>query len=554
MKTQNRKVEVKILIGVFFLFIWGGCSNQVSYDRNKDLYDEIDREINKSSQYEAEKERRIENLKKRIRSENNEERKRELTDWLITEYEAYKSDSALHYININLNNPNVREDKRLETELLIKKADVAAHAGLFQEATEILEGINRQYLDSALFENYYSAYSGLYQYQSEYVTDSEYALNHGRLRELYIDSVSQVSGPNSINYVITHAASESRNGNFKEAEDLLLGNINKYKRGDRTYSILSSILADIYKQQGDKNNYIKFIGESVISDIQGAVKENMAIRALATECFEEGDFERAEKYLRQSFADANFYSARMRNAQSSRILPVVGEAYSSQQKSLNHKLRLLVIFISILAFCFIIVAIFSIFQLKKIRRINSKTRTMLNEVSELSEQLGRVNEELRNTNNKLQDSNRLKGEYAVLFMEYCSLAISSLQQFQQSLKVTAAQGNFQSLVKKINSMTFENQTLAEFYSKFDEAILNLYPSFIEDFNSLLLPEYRVEIKDKDSLNTELRVYALIKLGITDSEKIAKFLRCSISTVYTYRSKTKKKAIDPETFEKSFENL
>lgn len=518
------------------------------------LYSEIDAEIEKVPIYDAEKDKKINSLKRRIAEEKNEASRRELTDWLILEYESFVSDSALFYINRNLENPEVKENPELRTRLLIKKADVAAHAGLFGEASEILDNINRESLDSTLLENYYSSYCDLYQYQSEYATDSEYAKEHERLRELYIDSVSMVASPTSINYLINFAAKKAREGDVEDALRILHSNLDKYTSGERNYSILASILADIYKRKGDDDNYHKYLSLSVISDLRGAVKENMAIRALATECYEEGDIERANRYLRQSFADANFYAARMRNAQSSRMLPIIGDAYTIQQKSLNHKLRLLVIFISILAFGFILISIFSLMQVRKIRAINRKTKGMLDEVSQLSGKLSRLNEELSKANQDLQTSNKIQSEYGVLFMEYCSLAISALQQYQQSLKVTAKQGNLQAIIKKIESPAIENKTISDFYSKFDEAILNIYPNFVDNFNALLRPEERIEIKPKEGLTTELRVFALIRMGINDSEKIAKFLRCSLTTVYTYRSKMKKRAIDPENFETAIQNL
>lgn len=538
---------------VAFTLILIGC-NDGHKSHKQQMFDDIDDAIENVAQYDQDKERKILNIKSRIKNETSPEIKKELIDWLILEYEAYNSDSTLYYINLNLENPSVKDNPYAEKALLIKKADVAAHAGLFGEASQILDNINRDLLDSTLLENYYSAYCDLYQYQSEYAIDSEYGQRHAKLRELYIDSIGLVASPSSINYVVYHAASAARNGNFQKAESMLLENLNKYQKGDRNYSILASILADIYRQKGDKKNYEKFIGHSVISDIQGAIKENMAIRALATICFEDGDLERADKYLRQSFADANFYSARMRNAQSSRMLPVIGEAYTSEQKRMNHELTLLVIFISILAFGFILISIFAFKQVKKVRAVNRKTKNMLDEVSSLSKKLSEVNQELSKANEDLQSSNAIQSQYGVLFMEYCSLAISSLQQYQQSLKVAAVQGNFEQLKKKINSANLENKTLAEFYSKFDEAILNLYPNFVEKFNALLQPEERIEVKPKEALNTELRVFALIRIGINDSEKIANFLRCSITTIYTYRSKMKKKALNPETFEQSLTQI
>ena len=514
------------------------------------MYADVDKAIERVSEYDEAKHKRIDGIKERLSIATSPDVKRQLMDWLITEYESFISDSALFYVNLNLENPEVKGNEKLKVRLQIKKADIAAHAGLFGEATEILESLPRDVLksDTALLVQYYSAYSALYQYQSEYATDSEYARNHEKLRELYIDSVSQFASPSSITYLINRAAADSRAGEYEKAEKLLLDNLGLYKSGDRNYSILASILADVYKNQGDHDAYQKYIGLSVISDLQGAVKENMAIRALATECFEEGDIERADRYLRQSFADANFYAARMRNAQSSRMLPIIGDSYNFQQKKLNHQLRLLVIFISILAFGFIVISIFALVQVKRVRAINRKTQGMLEEVSELSDRLSKVNEELSATNEKLKTSGKIQGEYGVLFMEYCSMAISALQQYQQSLKVTAVQGNLALLKKKIDSANIENQTLAEFYNKFDEAILNIYPNFVERFNQLLQPEYRVDLKPKEALTTELRVFALIRIGINDSEKIAKFLRCSISTVYTYRSKVKKRATEPDKFE------
>lgn len=533
-------------IFIFSSLLWSACTH--NNEEKITFYDSVDEEISNVYAYDLEKEKRIEDIKNNLKKETSPEMRRTLTNLLISEYEAYKSDSALFYINLNLINPVVKNNPYYKSELLIKKGDIAAHAGLFQESKEILDGIDKNLLDKRLLESYYSAYCDLYQYQAEYSTDTEYAKRNEVLREKYIDSVSNIADHSSINYVINYSAKQAREGNYKDAENLLLENLKKYKSGDRNYSILASILAYVYKEDGKNDHYHKYIAESVISDIRGAVKENMAIRALATECFEAGDLERADKYLRQSFADANFFSARMRNAQSSRMLPVIGEAYVAHQKTLNHKLRLLVIFISILAFGFIVISIIALLQVKKIKKINKKTRATLDEVSSLSEKLSQLNEELSHANKELKDSNAIKVEYGALFMEYCSMAISALQQYQQTLKVAATQGNFENLIKKINSGTIENKTLTEFYSKFDEAVLNIYPQFIDKFNALLRPEEQIRLKPKEGLNTELRIYALIKIGIDDSEKIAKFLRCSLSTVYTYRSKIKKRALHPDDFE------
>ena len=176
-------------------------------------------------------------------------------------------------------------------------------------------------------------------------------------------------------------------------------------------------------------------------------------------------------------------------------------------------------------------------------------------MSELSEKLRHVNEELARQNVELHDYNKVKEQYAGLFMEFCSSAISTLQHYQQSLRVAATKGgDKKALLNKLESSDAADQLLKNFYARFDEAILNIYPDFIERFNDLLRPEERVEPKAGELLNTELRLFALIRLGIDDSAKIANFLRCSLSTVYTYRSKTRKRALDPATFEASVKNI
>ena len=140
-------------------------------------------------------------------------------------------------------------------------------------------------------------------------------------------------------------------------------------------------------------------------------------------------------------------------------------------------------------------------------------------------------------------------------MEYCSSAISTLRSYQQSLRILAAQGaNRAVLLKKLESSEMADELLRNFYEKFDEAILNIYPSFVEKFNALLIPDYRVVLKSGELLNTELRLFALIRIGINDSTKIAHFLCCSISTVYTYRSKMRKRAIDPDNFENEVKEI
>lgn len=133
-------------------------------------------------------------------------------------------------------------------------------------------------------------------------------------------------------------------------------------------------------------------------------------------------------------------------------------------------------------------------------------------------------------------------------MDFCSVTISNLQKYHLTLRTLALQGNVKGILKKLDKGDASSETLKVFYQKFDDAILNLYPNFADKVNELLQPDGRVVLKSGERLNTELRILALMKIGLGDGEQMADFLRCSLSTVYTYRSKLKRRALNPEKFE------
>ena len=168
---------------------------------------------------------------------------------------------------------------------------------------------------------------------------------------------------------------------------------------------------------------------------------------------------------------------------------------------------------------------------EELKSANSALQASNTNLKSLSEELKEANAQLEARNIKLKEYNRIKEQYAALFMEYCSSAISSLQHYQQTLrKLTIQGGNRAALLKKLESTETADKMLKNFYNSFDEAILNIYPEFVEKFNGLLNPESQVVLKSGELLSTELRLFALIRIGIDDSAKIAEFLRCSISTV------------------------
>ena len=587
------------LVILLFILLLVSCSESQRGDvaELQQLYGLLDSEIANSGQYDNEKNQRITALKRKYDLTTDKAQRTVLIDSLIEEFNAYNADSALYYITYNLQRPAVRDIPGEYTRLLIKRADVYAHAGLFADALAAMQAIPRDSLSSSLLESYYTTYCGLYQYLSEYTSEHETALEYEKKRALYADSLGQVIDPDSFNHLVFVMSEMARNGESDKAIESLSRHLEMYPSGTRSYSILASTLAYIYKTAGFPDEYKRYITLSAISDVRGAVKENMSFREVATVMFEDGDVERANRYLKKSISDANFYSALMRNAQSSKMLPVIDEAYLAVQNDLTSRLRTMVTVSSVLSIILLVTVFLILKQIRSLRKAKDKVSLANEELSKVSEQLKYANHELKGKNDELhvmsgeikkannvlaeqngelsrlsqqlkatntelaaknvelREFNRTKEQYAGLFMEYCSSAISSLQHYQQSLRnLTVQGGNRAALLKKLESTEMADQLLKNFYVRFDEAILKIYPSFVEKFNALLNPGEQIVLKSGELLNTELRLYALIRIGIDDSAKIAGFLRCSISTIYTYRSKIRKRAINPDEFENEVRNL
>ena len=563
---------------IFILLFIVSCIGKES-DTNpelKSLYAELDSEIARSGSYEAEKEERIADLRNKLRGAADPHRRADIIDTLIGEYEAYDADSALYYVGCGLNEAKTRDDDRAEILLNIRRADILAHAGLFSDALSVIDRIPQNSLDRNVKEKYYSAYCSIYQYLSEYTSEHEPAAENERMRRLYADSLSLVAGPESFDYLVNVMTERARSGSVDETIALFEDKLKEGRPGERNYSIIASILAYLYKTNGNADEYKRYLALSAISDVKGAVKENMSFRELSTIMFEDGDIERANMYLKKSISDANFYSALMRNAQSGKLLPLIDEAYTASKDQLTSRLRMMVWISGVLSAVLLLTVVMILKQMKSLRQAKDKVSRVNEELSAMSEELKSTNSALQasNTNLKslseelkeanaqleariieLKEYNRIKEQYAALFMEYCSSAISSLQHYQQTLrKLTIQGGNRAALLKKLESTETADKMLKNFYNSFDEAILNIYPEFVEKFNGLLNPESQVVLKSGELLSTELRLFALIRIGIDDSAKIAEFLRCSISTVYTYRSKMRKRAIDPDSFEENVRNI
>lgn len=566
MQTSLR-LFASLFIPILLLTITG-CSSAPDHTDDPELralYEQLDNEINISKNYEDRKVKRIEQLRSQLGNTVSGGTRQKIAGDIVGEYESYNADSALYYAERAIDIANENGDALAIQTMRLKEADIYAHAGLFPNALGILESINSTQLPKELLDEYYSTYNLTYQYLCEYVEGSTSAQEYSAKRDLYADSLKSISAPGSFDYAVYCLSAQARSGNSEATESALRElkeNLKKYSPGDRRYSILASIISDISRYTDHPADYRRYIALSAISDIKGVIKENMSFREAANAAMTDGDVERANRYLKKSFEDANFFSARMRKDQSSKILPSIDNAYSELQKKLARQQKAFTVSICILAVILGVLAVISMRQTLRLRRANRTLNTVNGDLSRISgelrvanERLATANSSLEDSNSRLSDSNLIKEQYAGLFMESCSSTIGILQKYHNSLKVLANQSGLNTkIAKKLESTEFIDSAVKDFYLKFDEAILNIYPDFPTRVNELLIPGEELKCKSPDQLNTELRVLALIRIGITDNSKIADFLRCSITTVYTYRSKLRKRAVNPDGFEESVRRI
>lgn len=547
--NKLKLASLVILLCVLAAYV-AGC-NSAEHKKSSELdkqYKELDSELLRVARYDAMKEDRISALKKQLQNAGNRDSKMEIIDRLIGEYESFVSDSAIYYIGQNIQLASEAGNPHKVEQLKLKRVDVLSHAGLFGDAMSEMKKINKALLDSALLEEYYFVNCGLYQYMREYNTESYFNETADSMLNVYNDSLHMIAASHSLNRITYETNVLIGEGNTDRAQEILLDKMKQYGPGSHEYAILASILAYSYKREGDDVNYQKYLVQSAISDIKNSTKENMSFRELSQALFDEGDIEHAKHYLQKSFDDANMFSARMRTAQSARMLPVIDTAYDDRQEQLQRRLKWAFLTAITLAIILAVAALLILKQMRRIRKANVEIKSHNEELSKMSQQLSLTNAELAKANDSLKQSDSIKEEYARLFMQFSSLTISNLESYQQSLHNLAVKGQTKELVKKIDNNNLAEHTLKDFYNKFDEAILNIYPNFIERVNSLLQTDAQIVPKPGSKLNTELRVLALIRIGVTDSEKIAEFLRCSLTTIYTYRSKIRKRALNPDTFE------
>lgn len=523
---------------VFALLMCFVSSFVYSHNGQDSIFALLNKELNNKALYVEKKEQKINSLKELLTTKNLPLiQEYDINVKLSEEYKKYKIDSAIFYIEKNqeiarnINNKDMIDEASLHLSLLYSAS------GIYIESRQILNAINRNELSHKLLPLYFEANSQFYGHYAQ----SNNRHTYFQKNEAYRDSLLTILDPNSIKYQIAYSEKILYQGQLEIATNRLLKLIEEVSPQDPNYAIVTYLLGTVYKNKHDLEHQKLYYTMSAICDIRNAIKDNASLQSLASTYYEEGNIDQAYKLTKSAIEDAVFCNVRFRTIEISEFFTIINTAYQAKEYKQKSELKMFLIFTSILILCLVVAVIYVYKQMKRVSKIRKELYHANVKLIDLNEGMTATNGQLNRANQQLSEANHIKEEYIAHFFDLCSTYIGKLEDYRKSLNKKASNNQIEDLFKMLKSTTIVDNELEELYKKFDNIFLSLYPGFVDGFNSLLIKEEQVQLKSGELLNTELRIFALIRLGITDSVKIAGFLRYSLSTIYNYRTKARNKA-------------
>nr|WP_321333960.1 DUF6377 domain-containing protein [uncultured Bacteroides sp.] len=505
------------------------------------LLNVLDRTIAVHQIFGDQRQTRILKLKERMTDVKTLPEAYDLNMSLYKEYKAYVCDSAIHYLNKNIEVAQTMKDGFKEDESKLLLSFLLSSSGMYKEAVDMLESIDRSKLPFHFLPDYYSCFDHAYGELSFYTQDKKSSVVYRKISDTYKDSLYNVLNHDTDLFLSMRETAFRDNRQFAEALHINDLRLSKAVFGTPEYALITFHRALAFQENGDVEKEKKYLALSAISDIHSAITDHASLWMLAQLLYESGDVERSYRYIRFSWDETNFYNARLRSLQSAGILSLIDKTYQAMVEKQNRQLENYLMLISALVLMLIVALGYIYRQMKKLSVARNHLQAANGQLKQLNDELQEMNLCLQSTNLDLSESNQIKEEYIGRFIKLCSTYIDRLDAYRRMVSKKISGGQAGELLKMARSQEALDLELKELYDNFDSAFLQLFPDFVKKFNQLLEEEGHILPKKGELLNTELRIFALIRLGIDDSSQIAEFLRYSVNTIYNYRAKVKNKA-------------
>ena len=529
-------------------------------EENRKLLHSLDSLLEQQDLFVRVKEERIKQLKMQYSRVKDVKELYAMNRMVYLEYRVYDADSALHYINKNIQLAQQTDNRTWEVVSLLEQSFVLTSSGLLTEALKAVSDIRPEELPQNLRSEYFgrlcTLYSRLRDYSSENFQLSEY---YNDLQKAFRDSVYLTATPDELRYWNCRAWLYLGTPEIEPVKQAFEENKQTLSNDSRKYSIATYNLSAIYRSENNESKYLENLILSAMADIRSVNGDIGSLQEIAEYLFKHGEIDRAYNYILYCSQKAMLFHNRVRIVKMSHLQNQIYKAYQEQSRTQQKRLQASLIAVSFLFLVLIGAFLFIRKQMRRLKEANLKLDSTNQKLSvnmdalstahqrleEVNMQLKDLNTQLQEVNDQLRESNYVKEEYIGYVFNICSTYISKLEEFRKNINRKLKVGQIEDVKAMTDSSATASNELKEFYQNFDTIFLHLYPDFVGDFNALLLPEERIELKEGELLNTELRIHALIRLGITDSVKIADFLHCSAQTVYNNRLRTRNKSIIPK---------
>ncbi len=534
------------------------------------LLNRLDSMINNEESYVRAKQEEIAQIKHSGKKPTTDEERYWRNRALYDEYFVFDADSAMRYAIDNLDIAQRLGNKQWEYEWRINKSFAFSVMGLLSDAKEELAKVNQNELSPQNKIRYYGQLAYLYSHIGQLsdhriIGDDDY----DRISHTYEDSISTVIPPDDPEYLWYAASSKIDSKEIPyDMISIVKATVDSCALNSRTDAMNCYILSRLYDRVGDKTNRMRYLILSGMADVSIANRDIASINELADILLEEGDIDRAYTYVNYSQNQALSLPNRVRAASLAQTVSEVHRLHEKKLRTTQHNLRtaLVVLFVIILSLILLIVMYMrrsrqlkrSQNELKEANLVLTKNMKEITkskaERDELIANLQEANVHNQEISMTLREANYVKEECIGAAFALCSSYIDRFEKYRKDiLKLVKAQ-KWKELQEEVIAASYSNRELKDFYRNIDTLFLNIYPDFVNDFNGLLRPEEQITLPPGE-LNTELRIYALVRLGISDSVKIAALLHCSTQTVYNYRLKMRNKAIIPkENFAEAVKSL
>lgn len=511
--------------------------------------DELVQVVNKKKVYFKQRADRIATLTKEFYAHRaGDEAKYAFGLRIYQEYKSFKYDSAFMYAQRLLQLATASKNPEKTEASKLNLAFVQVSSGMFKEAFENLESINPAPLDSASRVELYFTKARAYTDLADF-NDSPFYLSAYTAKAIaYSDTALHYCRAGSYQALAVQGFRYLKSNDLKSSELIYKRILSFTNLSLHQVAINASTAAYVAELLGKEDEELQLLTLAAIADIKSATTETLALFKLSDLCYRRGDLKRAYIFIKNAREDAAFYNARLRQIQINDIFTVIENERVSiiekQRKTLSvYAIATTALVLLVLAFAAVIFR-----QLRRLQRAEALISAINETLQAKNEHLSQLNQQLQEVNSQLGEVNVIKDEYIGYYFNITSEYIDRVEGFKNALEKSLHNKQYVSTQRIVDSINIKKER-NDLFKGFDKVFLKLFPHFVSDFNLLLKPDERIHLAEDQFLTAELRIFALIRLGIEDSERISKILGYTISTVYTYKARAKKKSVYPsEEFE------